>query len=249
MDWQRNLLIGAIVIVLAVLFVRWNAFQDEQIVAEQETRSEEIVVPEVNAGVADTSETDAGIPAAAGEVTSQPAATPAADSRLITVTSDTLQLTIDTYGGDIVKAALLEFPVSQDTPDKPFVMLNRTSDTTYIAQSGLIGANGTDTNAGRPRYRVSSDRFSLASGADEVVVNLQLDQGDALITKQFVLSRGDYVVKVNYLVENRAATPWQAAMFGQIQRDSHEPPAGDGVGMAPYLGAAITTPTCQETRF
>ena len=246
MDWQRNLLIGAIVVVLAVLFVRWNAFQDEQVVAEQETRSEEIVVPEVNADVADVSEPDAGIPAVAGEVTSRPSGAPAADSRLITVTSDTLQLTIDTYGGDIVKAALLKFPVAEDTPDKPFVMLNRTSDTTYIAQSGLIGTNGTDTNAGRPRYRVSSDSFSLDSGADELVVNLQLDQGDALVTKQFVLSRGDYVVKVNYLVENRAAAPWQAAMFGQIQRDSHEPPAGDGVGMAPYLGAAITTP---ETHF
>ncbi len=243
MDWQRNLLIIAIVAVLALLFIRWNDFQEQQAAVAESERSEELVVPSDDEAVDESGEVEtAGIPSAQQtESVPEPAAA-AGNERLITVETDTLRITIDTYGGDIVKTELLQHPVSREPGAGPIVILNRTSNTTYFAQSGLVGKNGTDTNEGRPRFHVEQQHFELEEGEDRLVVNLHHQQGEVGITKQFTMRRGDYLLDVNYQVSNRGREPWQASLFGQIQRDSHEPPAGDGLGMQPYLGAATTTP-------
>jgi len=247
MDWQRNLLITAIVGVLAVLFIRWNDFKVEH-APEVPTASSELVVPEVSipAAVEAPVESSLGIPAVAEDRETSPAIESLVDSRVITLKSDVLEVTIDTYGGDIVRTALLAFPVTLDEDASPTVILNRTSDHTYIAQSGLIGKNGTDTNKGRPAFSVVTPNLELRQNQDELVVEMVYPQGAVKITKQFILRRGDYLVEVNYLVDNQSSQPWQAGLFGQIQRDSYEPPAGDGFGMKPYVGAATTT---EETNY
>lgn len=239
MDWQRNLLIIAIVAVLAVLFVRWNEFKAERVPAEPASSSEQVVVPDVAAANIPPSAVDQVIPDHQQNVAAEPKPV---NSRLVTISSDTLKIIIDTYGGDIVRAELLQFPKSLEDKEEPTVILNRTNDVTYIAQSGLIGRNGTDTNQGRPLFSAEKEDFTFEDGKDELRVNLVFHQADARITKEFVLRRGDYLVEVNYLVENRGTVNWQGSVFGQIQRDDHQPPVGDGVGMMPYVGAAITTP-------
>lgn len=243
MDWQRNLLISAIVVVLALLFIRWNEFKEQQTASQLDKRSEQIVVPEVNESTLPVESTDesVGIPTVS-KPESRTVTRELSESRLITVSTDTLKVTIDTYGGDIVKTELLKYPVSLTEKSTPFVILNRTSENTYIAQSGLIGQNGTDNNFGRPRFHVAADQYQLADGQDELVVDLTFETENALITKQFVFYRGGYLMDMRYLIDNRGGTAWQASLFGQIQRDSHQPPVGDGMGMKPYLGAAITTP-------
>ncbi|MGL4270149.1 MAG: membrane protein insertase YidC, partial [Plesiomonas sp.] len=60
--------------------------------------------------------------------------------RLITVQSNVLRLTIDTLGGDVVKAELLQYPESLDSK-QPLVLLNDSAKHVYVAQSGLIGSN------------------------------------------------------------------------------------------------------------
>ena len=242
MDWQRNLLIVAIVAVLALLFIRWNDFQAQRNVARAPVASDQIVVPEVAQGSVQMPAPGAGASAIPSTAVQEPEETAPTASRLVTVTTDNLEIVIDTYGGDIVRAALLKFPRTLEEGSDPTVILNRTNGHTYIAQSGLIGRDGTDTNQGRAQFSVAADSFRLAPGADELSVDLVAHQGDVKITKRFVLRRGDYLIDVDYIVENQGQNTWQAAVFGQIQRDDHEPPAGDGVGMKPFLGAAITTP-------
>lgn len=239
MDWQRNLLISAIIAVIAVLFIRWNDFKAEHMPVESVSSSDQIVVPEVS--FAEDAESSAAgvIPGTQAQIQQQETAP--ADSRLITLSTDTLKITIDTYGGDIVRTELLEYPQSQDDPDKAIVILNHTSGQTYIAQSGLIGKNGTDTNEGRPKFKAAAERFDLARGENELRVDLVYRQGDVDITKQIVMRRGDYLLDVNYLIDNGGTESWSAGLFGQIQRDTYQPPIGDGLGMKPYLGAAITT--------
>ena len=67
--------------------------------------------------------------------------------RVVTVSTDVLTVHIDTHGGDIVRVELPKHLADIDDKDTPFILLNRTATTTYIAQSGLIGANGTDTES------------------------------------------------------------------------------------------------------
>ena len=72
-------------------------------------------------------------------------------SELIRVSTDVLNVWIDTRGGDIVKVNLPGYPVSLDTPDVPLVLLDRSASHIYIAQSGLVGPRGPDEkNCTRP---------------------------------------------------------------------------------------------------
>jgi YidC/Oxa1 family membrane protein insertase len=234
-DWQRNVLLAAIFAVFAVLFVRWNEFSEARQPKQITAANEAVYVPESPASPGtEMPSIDAknGVPqsvnADAGE-------------RLIRVKTDVLDLVIDTRGGDIVRAALPEHPAELRGDSPPFLMLNRTRDQIYVAQSGLIGPNGTDHAEDRPRFFAEHADYSLGSAA-ELRVPLSYRQGSVLITKEFVLRPGSYLVDVVYQVDNRGTSPWIGHMFGQIQRDSHNPaPASNAFGMKSYLGAALST--------
>ena len=160
------------------------------------------------------------------------------ESRLVSVKSDLLHLTIDTLGGDIVKASLAAFPTTIDTPDSPFTLIDPGNN--YAAQSGLIGKNGTDTSAGRPQFKVSSYNYSLREGESELQVDFTLEQAEATIIKRFTLRRSDYLIDVDYIVDNKSNEAWQGALFAQIKRDRKAPTVSDenAMGLQPYTGGA-----------
>ncbi len=247
MDWQRSALIAAIVVVFGLLFIRWNEFQEEHAPAIAETNNESVLIPplpdeEVLAPEIQQNDSS-DIPELVQRVDQVKTEGSAIvqNARLVTITSDVLEVTIDTLGGDIVRVALPQHLISQEADADPFVMLNRTQSQTYIAQSGLIGRNGTDTAAGRPRFSVASTHYELLDGDEQVVVDLHLEQDGATLTKRFIFKRDNYLVDVVYLVENHSSEVWQAHLFGQIQRDSHNPNASSTMGPNAYLGAALTT--------
>lgn len=231
MDWQRNLLLAAMVAVFAVLFIRWNEFQEIRRPPPGAEAQEEVYVPEAPEAPA----------AAPGDDrrTAAPA-TGEGKARLVTVETDVLRVVIDTKGGDLVRAELLQYPLAQDEQADPFPMLNRTRDRIYVAQSGLIGPGATDRGGERPQFRADRDSYSLQTG-DELRVPLRLQHGDIEIIKEFVFRPGDYLIGVRYRLQNQGDQPWVGRMFGQIQRDRHDPVPSGGFGMKPYLGAALST--------
>jgi YidC/Oxa1 family membrane protein insertase len=255
MDWQRSALIAAIVVVFGLLFIRWNEFQEAHAPLITETRNESVLIPPLSEeGVLapevqsnDTSDIPELVQRA--EEVKVKSNSRVADARLVTVSSDVLEVTIDTLGGDIVRVALPQHLVSQEPGADPFVMLNRTQSQTYIAQSGLIGRNGTDTAAGRPRFSVAKTHYELQENDTQIVVDLLLEQGDATITKRFTFKRDDYLVDVVYLVENHSSEIWRAHLFGQIQRDSHNPNINNTMAPNAYLGAALTTDEDKYKKF
>ena len=56
---------------------------------------------------------------------------------------------------------------------------------------------------------------------------------------------------VGYIVDNQTGERWQGNLFGQIKRDSSKPSTVDssGMGLQPFLGAAITQPDERFTKF
>ena len=243
MDWQRYTLLGAIAVVAILLINEWGEFQERnRPVVSQETiaSTPEPSVLETEAVVPNTDNGD--IPTAPTVIATPKEPVVAAHaSQLIEVTTDTLSVLIDSHGGDLVKVALLNHLANLDESEDPFILLNRTDATTYIAQSGLIGPNATDKASGRPIFSSQQRNYKLADGQDQLNVDLQYQQGEVLITKRFTFNRGDNLVQLQYLIDNRSAETWQASLFGQIKRDSHNPVKVDGFGMQPYLGAALTT--------
>ncbi len=248
MDWQRIILIGGIAVVSVFLMNEWGDFQQRnQPQISQETTISSLpdaVAQNVEAPAAEPAAMDSDIPApvTSDDSSAAPATVAAAPhAQLIRVTTDTLELLIDTHGGDIVKVALLDHLASLGS-DEPLILLNRTQSTTYVARSGLVGQNGTDTTAGRPVFTAANTEYKMADGADSLNVDLTLQQGEVTITKRYSFTRGDHLVNLSYLIDNQSDSTWQASLFGQIKRDSHNPVKVDGFGMQPYLGAALTTP-------
>ena len=255
MDWQRSALIAAIVVVFGLLFIRWNEFQEAHAPLITATSNESVLIPplpEEKVLAPEIQQSDSSdIPElvqSVDQVQVKDSAI-AENARLVTVTSDVLEVTIDTLGGDIVRVSLPQHLISQEPGADSFVMLNRTQSQTYIAQSGLIGRNGTDTAAGRPRFSVAKAHYELLDGDAEIVVDLHLEQDGATLTKRFIFKRDDYLVDVVYLVENHSSEVWQAHLFGQIQRDSHNPNANSTMGPNAYLGAALTTDEDKYKKF
>ena len=225
-DWQRNVLLATIIAVFVVLFVRWNEFQESR-AAVPAAAVDQAYVAEVPPGI--------GGPDAGEAVAERPAS-----GGLVTIETDVLRLVVDTRGGDLVQTELPGYPQTLEEGAHPFVMFNRSGDRYYIAQSGLIGVNGTDSSGVRPTF--VSDRQSYTLGEEaELVVPLSLESEGVRITKEFVVRSGDYLVEVRYRIENRRDSPWVGRMFGQIQRDRFDPAPSAGFGMQPYLGAALST--------
>lgn len=263
MNWLRNSLIGAILVVSFLLLIRWNEFQERQI--ELQAGSEETVasstqssVPEANTANGSSRQEDipSDIPAAptvdnnTAPVEDEQAQTAA---QLINISTDVLEATIDTHGGDIVKVALPEHYAHLDTPDQPFILLNRTQSHIYIAQSGLIGPNGTDGKgkgvSGRPVFKTAQSAYSMDENQNDLVVDLYLQQDETQIIKRFTFSRDSYLIDISYIVTNKSSDPWSANFYGQIKRDSREPRTESGFGMSPFLGAATTTSETNYKKF
>ena len=241
MDWKKSLNIAAIGFVAWLLIIEWSNFQDD--VASQIPRQEsELTIPQpsqlptletqqVNQ-LSDELPLLIDTPAAVVE-------TPV-DARLVTVTTDAVEVTIDTLGGDIVQVKLLKHLTKMaEDGGKPFTLLTRSSKNEYIAQSGLIGKNGTDTREGRGAYSTSASQFSLESNQSTLNVDLTLNQNGVRLVKRFSFSRSGYLIGVSYLINNSGYEPWEATFYGQIKRDSHEPLVESSGGIQPYLGAAL----------
>jgi len=239
MDWQRTTILGAIAVVSVLLINQWGDFQERnRPVVSQETTGSVATIPEA---ITTTLDANSDIPIAIDEqAQSLPTITPQ-QAQLISVKTDSVEMLIDTKGGDIVKVALPKHLESLDNDQEPFILLNRTQTTTYIAQSGLIGQNATDTAEGRPTFSSRQSSYQMGDGEETLNVDLVMQQDQVTITKRFIFTRGDNLVNLEYRIDNASGQDWQAGMFAQIKRDSHNPVVVDGFGMQPYLGAALTT--------
>lgn len=247
MDWLRTSLIASIAFVCFLLVIRWGEFQERQhdpALAPTPSESEQQTPTTPDAQVPTTDHAES-LPAPDASDTARPELPPVAapaSTNLISVTTDVLDLKIDPHGGDIVYVALLNHLARLDTPDQPFVLLNQTDTHTYVARSGLVGQNGTDTNEARPVFSTEQTSYQMDGRQDSLSVDLHYQQSpEVTIIKRFVFGRGSHLIDVEYEVQNQSAEPWVATIYGQIERDSYNPTRSTMFAMSPFLGAATST--------
>ena len=241
MDWLKTSLLGGMGLVALLLVIEWTEFQDAR---------EPEIIQQSSYGIP---ESDNSIPQTIDQTSKDeelPALTlnqqlPAANNvltasgQLVTVRNDVLEVVIDTYGGDIIEVRLLQHLTKMaEDGGVPFQLLNRTTSNMYIAQSGLIGPNGTDTRDGRPRFISAQDNYDFSYGGEGLKVDLTFSQNGVDLVKRFTFSRSGYDVGVEYLVNNQTSLDWSATFYGQIKRDSNSPLI-ESTGVQPYLGAAL----------
>lgn len=236
MDWQRSLLIGLLAVVSYLMILQWNEDYGTKPQASAET-----IVPQ-NYPQADTPLVKANDDLPQVTSPSVPEApTPAATNHFIKVETDVLSVLISASGGDVVSAKLKHYPISSEDKNTPINLLTETSSHTYVAQSGLAGIDGPDASpAGRPVYRSDKTDYILEGDTLSVPLYFTTEKG-AKITKVFEFTKGNYLIKNRFVVENASTQPWSGAFFAQIKRDGSPDPGvatSTGFGLPTFLGVA-----------
>ncbi|MEB2870561.1 membrane protein insertase YidC [Pseudomonas rhizosphaerae] len=243
MDIKRTILIVALAVVAYVMVLKWNQDYGQAALPTQNmaTQNPTPALPETVPGT--NTQASADVPSANPDA-NLPVPTPVVVSKdLIWVKTDVLNFAIDPTGGDIVQLNLPEYPRRQDMPNIPFQLFDNGGELTYLAQSGLTGTNGPDARpSGRPVYSATQKSYQLADGQNQLVVDLTYSDNGVNYLKRFTVDRGEYDLKVSYVVDNQSAQNWSGNMFAQLKRDnSSDPSSTTATGTATYLGAALWT--------
>ncbi|PKH05587.1 membrane protein insertase YidC [Moritella sp. Urea-trap-13] len=225
MESQRNLLVIGLLFVSFLLFTEWQ------------NKDNPVAVPTTTQAIINGLTGD--VPAGSDSSTDAPISEQS--NNLITISSDVLQLTIDTLGGDIVRADLLEHATELDAEER-FTLLQNDATNVYVAQSGLIGANGPDANAnGRPQYTTTAQDFTISGDTLSIPLSYT-DASGVQFTKVFTLTRGSYDIEVSYNVNNQSANAISVQMYGQLKQNIDlGTDESSSMMMKAYRGAALGT--------
>ncbi len=229
MDNRRLILLLVFSFSLVMLWDAWQKYNQPP------------VAPQVAASAASPS---AGVPVPSAPVVAAPAAgvaalpTPEAAAgagQLVSVSNDLFAATISTQGGDIVNLELNRYKASDDQA-KPFALFEAKHQ--YFAQSGLIGE-------GLPNHKTQFSAVGgsqrLAEGKDAVQLRLEAPAANGVkVTKVYTITRGSYLIKLDYEIENGGQKEIAAHAYYQFQRDT-ETPAGESSMVSTFTGPAIYT--------
>ena len=248
MNMQRNILLAALAVITYLMILQWNKDYGDPVadpVAQHSHSQNQVMdIPTVPGGEPVAAIRGGDVPQAveldSADIPTLESTPVATVSGLISVETDTLRLAIDPRGGDIVSLSLPEYPVHQQRPDVPFQLLEQSNQRTYVSQSGLAGRNGPDARtSGRPLYQAEQTRYQLTEGQDNLTVDLHFSENNVNYIKRFTFERGDYLIKVDYLIDNQSSESWSGGLYGQIKRDgSGDPSSSTATGMATFLGSA-----------
>ena len=208
MDAQRQFLTIALLVVSFFLYQKW-----------QEDYHPQPQTPAQQAQSGQTPSTGAvnpDLPASSDLPTSSQDNLPASVSvaeRFIKVRTNVVALTIDSKGGDIVEAELLNYPVNQGEPDLVKLLADY-----HLAQSGLIGANGPDASKkGRPQYKAEQLSYDITTGEQVISLKWRSPEG-LLVSKNFTIKADEYDIKVTYNLTNQTGNVQSVQPFGQLKK-------------------------------
>src|SRR5690606_19273149 len=191
MESQRSLLVIGLALVSFLLWQQWNI----------DTAPKPVTPVTQQSSDATGASADLQLTTADAE---QPASSTAAAARTIAISTDVLQLKIDTRGGDIVALQLPAFELHKGEGDA-YPLMRKLSGFEYVAQSGLIGRDGPDDSRNsRPVYTAPQNSYTLAEGAKELIVPLTFNHNDLTVEKRFIFTAGQYDVRVEYLLHNQS---------------------------------------------
>ena len=165
MDWQKSFLIIGMAVSAWLLVIQWNHFSERQdsFVETVESVDTQISSSNYEKRIDNTPVSDFSneLPTLIEQEIETSVLPVIKEFSYIRATTDLLDILIDPEGGDIVKATLLKHKDKLSETGKPIVLLDNTSDKLYIARSGIIGRNATDTVDGRPIFTSRYQQYNL----------------------------------------------------------------------------------------
>jgi len=149
-----------------------------------------------------------------------------APAQLISITTDVLQLTVDTRGGSLVHADLLAYPNAPRTRKEPSpaptTLLDNDPTEYFVAQSGLVSSSDTaaqDQPNHQAVFESAKTTYTMADGQDELKVDLTWQDAAGLkVTKTYSFKRGSYVIGLSQRIDNGGSQPWTGNAYQQLLR-------------------------------
>jgi len=228
MESQRSFLFIALMVVTFLLYQQW---QSENTPVQQP----QVVNQQVDSTL--PTSTDDFVPASSS--TAAPInKTIATTAKIIEVKTNVLDVKINTQGGDIIEATLLDYETKQGS-GVPFTILQN-GEFKYIAQSGLTGAQGIDrTVKGRPIYQVTNTQYEL-TGTEPLIIDLTyISDAGLTVIKRFTFEKSNYKVNIDYIIENNTSAAASVEMYAQLKQSSLVEKSNSLIPT--YRGAAYST--------
>jgi YidC/Oxa1 family membrane protein insertase len=138
------------------------------------------------------------------------------------VTTDVLDVEINTTGATLQRAAIRNYPVHKDEPDTVVELLSPAGPNRGAIQMGLI-AEGDGAEANHLALFASPSTKYELNGDDEIVVPFTWTDGQGIsVEKEIRFTRGSYRIDITQRIVNNSGADWRGAEYAQIERRSHE---------------------------
>ena len=207
MDNRRVFLVAALVFIGFLIYQAWMQDYGPKPEPVADTTMTQITP------AASTAAGAAAAPAVPGAV-----AVAAVAGQEIHVRTDVLDLVINTAGGDIHRAELLDYPDNLKTPDQHVRVLDDRDASLLLMQSGLQTATGAPGPGADAIYSSVASHYELAPGAQSLDVTLGWQNAQGLkVDKTYHLTRGSYQIGLSYSVHNQGSMAWSGGPFAQWQ--------------------------------
>ena len=170
--------------------------------ANKSAKSSDVAVP-ADAKVAASVKTETAIEANANV---------AQNGEIVKVKTDLLSLEFNTQGAVLQRAELL---TQGDLTDKTknMVLLDKSSERTYLAQTGLTG--GTLPNH-KTIYKLETNPRELADGKDLLDLVFVGESGGVQVKQTYTLKRGSYTIAVKHEVVNKGEQAVNPSLYLQL---------------------------------
>lgn len=174
---------------------------------------------------------------------SQPQMAATNPSQLIQVKTDVLDVAIDLKQGDVVSGLLLDYPLSVEEKNKPFPLLQNDAKERYVANSSLVVANGASVQSVNLGFTSDKLEYQLEPNQDKLVVTLDGKNAEGLdVKKEFIFTKGSYLIDVNYKISNNGSAPWKGYLNTQLLRSSPKEDKSSVFHVGSYTGASYSNP-------
>lgn len=247
MDIRRTLLWMIFSFSILLLWNNWQVHEGRPSLFGGAPTTTQESHPATNAAApaAPTAPVDNSIPAAAPQAPVAPVATtavpggkktPAPGSNKVDIKTDVYNLTFDTLGAQLVRAELPQYTAVEDTKD-PMVLLNDSDTSTYVAQTGIVGAPKGESYPTHltPFHLVSSDKTLTG---DSLNVVFEATSDGVKVVKTYTLHRGRYDIDVRNDIYNLTDKPINPSLYLQLTRDGNDP-ASSSRFYSTFTGPAI----------
>ncbi len=226
MDNQRLLVWASFGMLAWLTYQAWQADYAAGPAPETQPAAQEAGAPAGGAGALPA------LPAAAADSTPASQQTPSldvereaipqADTRIVRVTTDVLEVEINTTGATLQRAVIRRYPVHKDEPDTLVELLSPAGPDRGMIQTGLIAeGDGAEPNH-LAVFESPSTEYELG-GADEIVVPFTWTDGQGIsVEKEIRFTRGSYRIDITQRLVNRSGADWRGAEYAQIERRSRE---------------------------